>query len=103
MYAAKSFTPCAERRIRHVLRGQSFTRFKLGRILPYSPPHWASGDPSVADVDRRAERDLVVELDHVRDRHADAPVRGRRAERCDLVGAVDAGAVVEAHPARLER
>ena len=28
------------------------------------------------DVDRRADRDLVVQLDHVGDRHADAAVRG---------------------------
>src|SRR5215210_439526 len=55
------------------------------------------------DVDRRADGDLVVELDDVRDPHADAAVRRRRADRVDRIGAVDPGAVEDAHPARLER
>src|SRR5437016_2428425 len=64
------------------------------RVAPYS---------GLCDVDRRAQRRDAVELDHVRDRHADAAVRGCRAERPELVGAVDAGTVVDAHPAGLDR
>src|SRR5262245_40555787 len=58
---------------------------------------------ALSDVDGRADVDAVVELDHVGDRHAYAAVRGGRAERGDVVGAVDAGTVVDAHPARLQR
>ena len=36
---------------------------------------------SVPDVDRSAQRDLGIQLDHVRDRHPDAAMRGRSAER----------------------
>src|SRR5215217_6680982 len=55
------------------------------------------------DVDRRADVDLVVELDDVGNQHADAAVGGGAADRARRVGSVDAGAVEDAHPARLER
>src|SRR4051794_19827545 len=57
----------------------------------------------VADQDRRPHRDTGIEVDHVRDRHADAAVRGTRADRSRDTGAVDADPVDDAHPARLER
>src|SRR5207253_1144209 len=53
--------------------------------------------------DRRPDADLVVEVDDVGDVHADAAVRGSRADRRVRVGAMDAGPAVEAHPARLDR
>src|SRR5690349_13644935 len=49
------------------------------------------------------ERHLVVQRDHVGDRHPDAAVRGGGAERPDVDRAVDAGAGVDAHPAGLDR
>src|SRR4051812_22826744 len=61
------------------------------------------GSRLLGDVNRRTDRDLVVELDHVGDPHPDAAMRGRRANRADRVRAVDAGAVEDAQPARLER
>src|SRR3954453_4092821 len=61
------------------------------------------GSRLLGDVNRRTDRDLVVELDHVRDPHPDAAVRGRFPGGADRVRAVDAGAVEDAHPARLER
>src|SRR5205807_10314649 len=59
--------------------------------------------PSVADVDRSADLDPVVEVDHVGDKHAHASVREGMADRIGLVRAVDAGPVEQAHPARLQR
>src|SRR5687767_7866461 len=56
-----------------------------------------------ADVDGGSDGDLVVELDHVRDGHAHAAVGGGAAKRTGVVGPVDPGAVIDAHPARLER
>src|SRR5581483_5348042 len=56
-----------------------------------------------ADVDGRIERDARIEILDVRDRHADAAVRRGGSDRGDLVRAVDAGAVEEAHPAGLDR
>src|SRR5438046_466471 len=57
----------------------------------------------LADVERRADRHPVVELDHVLRVHADAAVRCVRAQRADVSGAMDTGPTVEAHPTRLER
>src|SRR3954454_20591171 len=61
------------------------------------------GSRLLGDVNRRTDRDLVVQVDDVRDAHADAAVRGRGADGPRRVGAVDAGTVEDAHPARLER
>src|SRR5205823_3674022 len=58
--------------------------------------------PSLDDEDRVADADLVEQLDHVGDRHPDAAVRAGGAERARLFGAVDARAVRDAHPARLD-
>src|SRR3954447_13574287 len=55
------------------------------------------------DVNRGADGNLVVDLDDVRHGHADAAVGGRRAQGPDLRGAVDARAVEDAEPARLQR
>ena len=44
----------------------------------------ADPDGSLLDVDRRLHRHLVVELLDVGDRHPDAAVRGRRAERAEI-------------------
>src|SRR5437763_13865907 len=55
------------------------------------------------DVDGVPDLDTVVEIDHVRDRHPHAAVRGGGAERGELVGAVDAGTVEDSDPAGLER
>src|SRR5215216_3867746 len=57
----------------------------------------------LGDVNGRADGNPVVELDHVRDQHADAAVRRRGADRARRVGAVDPGAVEDPEPARLER
>src|SRR5205823_4503866 len=51
----------------------------------------------------RTQRSESVELDHVGDRHPDAAVRRGGAERAQVVGAVDAGAAVDPHPAGLQR
>src|SRR5215207_2361732 len=77
----------------HFLRRIDSTRVYGGVIPPRG-----SGN-----VDGRPHGNLVVDVDHVRDGHADATVRGRGAERPDVGGAVDAGAVVDAEPARLQR
>src|ERR687886_1593187 len=61
------------------------------------------GSRLLGDVNRRTDRHLVVELDDVRDAHADAAVRRRGADRADRVRAVDARPVEDAQPARLER
>src|SRR3954452_5452888 len=61
------------------------------------------GSRLLGDVNRRTNGHLVVELDHVRDPHSDASVRRRGADRADRIRAVDAGAVEDAHPPRLER
>src|SRR3954470_2199083 len=55
-------------------------------------PSTRSGRGQLANEDGVADLDLVEQLDHVRDRHPDAAVRGRAAERADVRGAVDAGA-----------
>src|SRR5947209_121932 len=67
----------------------------------YELPHVRTA--GLRDVHGRADRDSVVEVDHVRDRHADAPVRCGRPERTQFVGPVDPGAVEDAHPASLDR
>src|SRR5919197_2821150 len=59
--------------------------------------------PASDDEDRRVEGHTPVELLDVGDGHADAAVGCRGAERADVIGAVDALAVVEAHPTRLQR
>src|SRR6266513_1134639 len=56
-----------------------------------------------SDGDGSVQRHLREELLDVRNRHPDAAVRGRSTERRDFVRAVNAGAVVEAEPARLDR
>src|SRR3954451_7951588 len=61
------------------------------------------GSRLLGDINRRTDRHLVVELDHVGDAHANAPVRGGRPDRADGVGAVDPGAVEDPHPAGLQR
>src|SRR3954468_7073137 len=61
------------------------------------------GSRLLGDVNRRTNWHLVVEVDHVRDPHPDASVRRGGPDRAARVGAVDAGAVEDAHPARLER
>src|SRR5215218_9017753 len=82
------------------------------RAKPGQARTWMSGTPSrtrsgrpaeLTDVDGRADGNPVVELDHVRDQHADAAVRRRGADRARRVGAVDPGAVEDPEPARLER
>src|SRR5689334_2935488 len=54
---------------------------------------------------RRVHGRVVVDLDHVGDAHANAPVRRVVADRPVLarVDAVDARAAVEGHPARFDR
>src|SRR5690242_6630502 len=47
------------------------------------------GSRPLRDVNRRTDRDLVVELDDVRDPHPDASVRRGAADGAGLVGAVD--------------
>ena len=49
------------------------------------------------------DRDALEQVDHVGHVHADAAVRRARADRVVLAGAVDADAVGDAHPARLQR
>src|SRR4051794_204841 len=39
------------------------------------------GSRLLGDINRRTDRHVVVELDHVGDPHADAPVRGGRPDR----------------------
>src|SRR5436190_5355838 len=70
------------------------TSFDVGRDRPFR---------HLGDENRGADRHLVVKLLYVWDRHAHATVRRGRPERPELGGAVDAGAAVEAHPARLDR
>ena len=62
------------------------------------PPRRVSADPH-----GRPDRHALVERDDVGDVHADAAVRGARADRAVLAGAVDADAVGDPHPARLQR
>src|SRR5918996_4165063 len=76
----------------------SWARCTPGRSCPRTSDPAASGD-----IDGGPDGNLVVELDHVRDRHPDAAVRGGGAERVGLVRAVDSGAVVDAEPPRLQR
>src|SRR5688572_5099941 len=56
----------------------------LWALLPGLPRRskGACAGAALADVDGRAYRDLVVELDDVRYGHADAAVGGGAAERC---------------------
>src|SRR4051812_6581044 len=63
---------------------------------------WRRFARALLDEDRGLHRHLVVELLYVRHRHADAAVGRGRAQRSDVRRAVDAGAVEDAHPARLE-
>ena len=60
--------------------------------------------PGRDDEDRRADLDVLEEPLRVGDRHADAAVRGRVAERRRVGRAVDAdGRRRDSHPARAER
>src|SRR3954468_1236005 len=94
-----------------VRRFSARTRITTAPTIPIRPMPATSdrgrsgsrGSRLLGDVNRRTDRDLVVELDHVRDPHADAAVRGRRPDRADRVRPVDPGAGEDAHPARLER
>src|SRR3954447_7882231 len=61
------------------------------------------GSRLLGDVNRRTDGNLVIQLDDVRYPHADAAVGRGGPDRPDRVGPVDAGAVEDAHPARLER
>ena len=58
---------------------------------------------ALLDEDGVADLDAVVEIDHVRNRHSHASVRRGRAERGELIRAMDAGAVEDPDPARLQR
>src|SRR3954454_18517171 len=94
-----------------VRRFSASTRITIAPTIPTRPTPATSdrgrsgsrGSRLLRDVNRRTDRNLVVELDDVGDPHADAAVRRRGADRADVVGPVDAGAGEDAHPARLER
>src|SRR5215211_1620509 len=76
----------------------------LTRRPRQEPTKGGLGRPSVLrDVERRVQRNAVVEVDHVRHSHADTAVRSGAADRGRVGRAVDPRAVPETHPARLER
>src|SRR3954471_7213659 len=94
-----------------VRRFSARTRITTAPTIPTRPTPATSergrsgsrGSRLLRDVNRRTDRNLVIEVDDVGDPHADAPVRRRGADRADVVGPVDAGSGEDPHPARLER
>src|SRR3954462_2194529 len=94
-----------------VRRFSARTRITTAPTIPTRPTPATSdrgrsgsrGSRLLRDVNRRTDRNLVIEVDDVGDLHADAPVRRGGADRADVVGPVDAGPGDYAHPARLER
>src|SRR4051794_24362786 len=73
-------------------------------LISCSLPDMRPGYPArSADEHGCSDGDPVVEVDDVGDVHADAAMRGARADRPILGRAVDADAVGDTHPARLER
>src|SRR3954453_1196865 len=94
-----------------VRRFSARTRMTTAPTIPIRPTPATSdrgrsgsrGSRLLGDVNRRTDRNLVIQVDDVGDPHADAPVRRRGADRADVVGPVDAGPGEDAHPPRLER
>src|SRR5215203_7104666 len=58
---------------------------------------------ALGDVDGRPYRHPLVQRDHIWNRHPDAAMGGGGAQRAELVGAMDPGAVEDPEPAGLER
>src|SRR5690349_7903396 len=80
-----------------------FIMWTTARPYPRQPDGNAPRNPLIPNEHGGTHGDARIQIDHVRDVHPDAPVRRARADRAVLVGAVDADAVGDPHPARLER
>src|SRR6185312_16099392 len=76
-----------------------FTPCRRLAAEPRNPPRLSA----LTNEDRGAYFDLLVELFDVGDRHPHTAVGRGAAERGGLFGAVDPGAFVDPHPARLDR